>query len=189
MKFLHYCIFKFQFGHIFLHAFMGSGFLHPLTGVDHMVAMISVGAWSAQLGRRYLITVPLAFLVMMCIGGTLGVFNITVPYTESGIVLSVLLLGFAIVVNQTVGRVLAALAVGVFGLCHGYAHGKEIPLQLHVPLYIFGFLVTTLFLHIVGAVGGLLLLEEQRGALYLRAAGGIVFMVGIYLLIKSLLLI
>jgi urease accessory protein len=167
---------------ILLHGFGGGGFLHPLTGIDHMVAMVAVGAWSAQLGGTNVIRVPVAFLTMMCIGGLIGVAATPLPYVQFGVVVSVILLGLAIALNQRVAWILAVLGVGIFGLFHGYSHGREIPQQQHVALYIFGFLITTLGLHVVGAVSGLLLLEHSRGKVYLRRVGVVVFFVGIYLL-------
>jgi urease accessory protein len=165
----------------FLHGFTGSGFLHPLTGLDHMLAMIAVGAWSAQLGGKNLIRVPFIFLIMMSVGGVLGMYGVRVPYVQMNIILSVILLGVAIALNQPIGWMLAAIAVGIFGLSHGYAHGKELPGQAHVIGYVIGFLITTAGLHVIGAAGGLLILEQQRGGIYLRWVGMGVFLLGMYL--------
>ena len=176
-----------QVGHflwVLLHGFAGSGLLHPLTGLDHMMAMIAVGAWSAQLGGKNIIRVPLGFVTVMCIGGVLGVHSAALPFVETGIVFSVILLGLAIAANRRMAAPLAALAVGIFGLCHGYAHGREWPHLQQPSLYITGFLVTTATLHVVGAVGGLLLLERKDGARALRRAGVFVFLVGVYLLVR-----
>jgi urease accessory protein len=168
--------------HLFLlHGFTGNGFLHPLTGMDHMLAMIAVGAWSAQLGKKNLIRVPMAFLLLMGVGGAIGISGVVIPYVQKGILLSDILLGSAIALNQRVGWTLAAIAVGIFGLCHGYAHGNELPRQSHVITYIIGFLITTACLHVIGAVVGLLMLEQPRGIVYLRWAGVGVFLLGTYL--------
>ena len=168
------------------HGFSGSGFLHPLTGIDHLVAMIAVGAWSAQIGGKAIYKVPAAFMIMMCIGGISGIYSININFTEFGIALSVILLGASITINKRVAWYIAAIAVGLFGFCHGYSHGREIPHQHNILLYMFGFLLTTLGLHIVGAVGTLLLLEEKRGKATLSWLGTAAFIIGIYLFLKLL---
>lgn len=169
---------------LWAHGFGGNGFLHPLTGMDHLVAMIAVGAWSAQLGGKAIYRVPASFLVMMCLGGLVGIQKMQVEYTEFGIALSVVLLGLAIAINRKTAWLIAALAVGIFGFCHGYSHGVEIPHQHKVAEYIIGFMVTTLGLHIVGAVGGLLLLEEKNGGTILRIAGVLGTVIGIFFFLK-----
>jgi urease accessory protein len=163
------------------HAFGGSGFLHPLTGPDHLLAMVAVGAWSAQLGGKALWRVPLAFLVMMCLGGITGISQFPLSFVEYGIALSVVLMGLAIAINQRPSWLLAAIAVGLFGFCHGYAHGLEIPKQAHSGIFITGFLITTLGLHIVGAAGGLLLIEEKQGFKTLRFLGAATSLAGVVL--------
>ena len=168
------------------HGFGGSGFLHPLTGIDHLIAMVAVGAWSAQLGGKAIYLVPASFLVMMCLGGLVGIQKIPVGYTEFGIALSVVLLGLAIAINKKIACLIAAMAVGIFGFCHGYSHGVEILYQRKMAEYIIGFMITTLGLHIVGAVSGLLLLEEKNGEAMLRLAGVVGAVVGIFLFLKLL---
>ena len=170
----------------FAHGFGGSGFLHPLTGIDHLMAMIAVGAWSAQLGGKAIFRVPASFLIMMCLGGLIGIKNFHIGYIEFGIALSVVLLGAAIAINKKTAWLFAAMAVGLFGFCHGYSHGAEIPQQQHITAYIIGFLVTTLGLHVAGAVGGLLLLEERNGENILRGLGTVTAAIGIFLLLKLL---
>ncbi len=166
----------------FAHGYAGSGWLHPLTGYDHMIAMIAVGAWSAQLGGKAIWQVPLAFVCSMLVGGVLGFEHVTVPATEYGIALSVLILGLAIMIECRIGVMIAIVGVGLFGICHGYAHGYEIPQNENRIIYVCGFLVTTICLHLVGAVGGLLLLHEKRGRLYLRCCGGVAMLVGSFLI-------
>ena len=109
------------------HGFAGPGWLHPLTGPDHMLAMLAVGAWSAQVGGRAIWIVPSAFVGAMSLGGALGLSGIALPATEMGIALSVLCLGAVIAAESRVANPLAAIAVGLFGLCHGSAHGLEMP--------------------------------------------------------------
>lgn len=164
------------------HGFAGSGWLHPLTGIDHMCAMIAVGAWSAQLGGRAIWAVPTAFVCSMLVGGILGFNQIMLQYTEFGIALSVLLLGLAIALECKFGIYLAILGVGIFGLCHGWAHGYEIPSHENKITYALGFIITTACLHILGVVATLLMLEEKHGHTYLRLCGLTCTIVGTYLL-------
>src|SRR5215210_7377815 len=150
------------------HGFGGSGWLHPLTGSDHMLAMLAVGAWSAQLGKHALFDVPAAFVAAMVFGGTLGFEHVVLPGLELGIALSVVLLGSAIALERRTPLLLAAIGVGLFGMCHGYAHGYDIPSLESTWVYASGFIVTTASLHLIGAVGGMLILERAHGNRWLR---------------------
>jgi len=165
------------------HGFVGSGWLHPLTGIDHMLAMLAVGAWSAQLGKRAVFSVPAAFVAAMLLGGMLGFEHLALPGIELGIALSVVLLGSAIALGHRTSLLLAALGVGLFGICHGYAHGYEIPSLESTWVYALGFLITTACLHLIGAIGGILVLERPRGGRWLRFAGALTATIGCYLLI------
>jgi urease accessory protein len=167
----------------YAHGFGGTGWLHPLTGLDHMLAMVAVGAWSAQLGGRAVYGVPLAFLGAMAIGATLGIVQGGLAGTEFGIALSVLLLGIAIALERRTALWIAAIGVGLFGVCHGYAHGSEMPGSEHVGSYAAGFLITTAGLHLVGAVGALLLLESKWGKRWLGLGGMAIAVVGAYLIL------
>jgi urease accessory protein len=169
----------------YAHGFGGTGWLHPLTGLDHMLAMVAVGAWSAQLGGHAVYIVPLAFLGTVAIGTTLGIMQDGLTGTEFGIALSVLLLGIAIALERRTALWIAAIGVGLFGVCHGYAHGSEMPGSEHIGTYAAGFLITTAGLHLVGAVGGLLLLESQRGKRWLGLAGVTIAVVGAYLVLAG----
>src|SRR3954447_11209333 len=153
------------------HGFGGSGWLHPLTGIDHMLAMIAVGAWSAQIGKHAVFYVPAAFVAAMVFGGALGFEHVVLSGSEGGIALSVVMVGSSIALERRTPVVLAAIGVGLFGICHGYAHGYEIPGAESRWVYASGFLITTACLHLVGAVGGLLILEHVHGNRWLRCAG------------------
>src|SRR6266511_5794642 len=165
------------------HGFVGSGWLHPLTGMDHMLAMLAVGAWSAQLGKRAVFSVPAAFVAAMLLGGMLGFEHLALPGSELGIALSVVLLGSAIALGHRTSLLLAALGVGLFGICHGYAHGYEIPSMESKWAYASGFLITTASLHLIGMAGGTLILEHPHGNRCLRFAGALMATIGFYLLI------
>jgi urease accessory protein len=158
-------------GNAHAHGFAGPGWLHPLTGPDHMLAMLAVGAWSAQIGGRAIYGVPAAFVAAMACGGALGLAGIALPGTEIGIALSVLMLGLAIATRTRLSLVFAMGATCLFGLCHGYAHGLEMPRAADALSYGAGFLATTAALHVFGAVGAMLIMAQQRGALALRLSG------------------
>jgi urease accessory protein len=165
-------------------ASMGSiwaGFLHPLTGLDHLLAMVAVGIWAAQLGGRALWVVPSAFLTMMVAGAALGLADVAFPLVESGITASVFALGLAILCAWKAPRWAAAALVGVFALFHGHAHGAELASGSSVSAFIAGFVIATALLHASGAALGL-----SAGRLFsgnaVRWAGGAVTAGGVALL-------
>lgn len=164
------------------HGFAGNGWMHPLTGLDHMLAMVAVGLWSAQLGGRALGLVPLAFVVAMAVGSVAGFQQWPVPAIEPAIAVSVLALGGAIAMQTRTLWTVACLAALFFGLAHGYAHGAEMPLSADKLGYAAGFLLTTAGLHVAGAVAGLLVLEQPKGRGWLRGGGALVAAVGAALL-------
>lgn len=129
-----------------------SGLVHPLNGIDHLSAMVAVGVYSVQLGGRGVYAVPISFLLAMLIGGVIGFEQYILYYTELGIALSVVLLGMAIGMRSNISLWLAVTGVGVFGICHGYAHGVELPLAEDQVGYAVGFMLTTGILHLLGAV-------------------------------------
>jgi urease accessory protein len=132
------------------------GLAHPLTGLDHLLAMIAIGLWAAQQGGRALWAVPAAFVGAMLSGGMLASSGIALPHVETAIALSVLVLGLLIATRRqwavTAGM---ALAAG-FALFHGYAHGLEMPLAASPAQYGLGFVLATLVLHGLGVAGSLL---------------------------------
>jgi len=166
------------------HGFGTNGLLHPLTGADHILAMVAVGAWSAQMGGKAIYLVPCSFLAMMFLGGITGIEMIAIGKIDWMIALSVILLGLAIYLNKKISLLIASLAVGTFGFCHGYAHGTEIPHAFNAGEYITGFTITTFGLHVIGAVGTLLLLEEKSGPGNLRLLGAVTAFVGACLLVR-----
>ena len=130
-----------------------NGLMHPVFGVDHLLAMLSVGVVSVQLGGHNLWRMPMAFVGAMTIGALLGIGQVVLPGTELGIDLSMLMLGSTILVAHRLTWPWAITAlVGVFGLCHGYAHGLELPRSLSPMLYTLGFVVGTAALHLLGMV-------------------------------------
>lgn len=161
---------------------LGAGVLHPLTGLDHLLAMIAVGAWAAQIGGRARWLVPAAFAGMVAVGGAIGMGGAPIPGMEAAIALSVLLLGGFILLALRPSLALGMTLVGGFALFHGHAHGTELPEAAAPALYAAGFLAATLLLHATG-IGLGLLLPRIAGALALRAGGAAVAATGVLLLV------
>jgi urease accessory protein len=160
---------------------LAQGIAHPLLGLDHLLAMIAVGAWAAQLGGRGLWAVPATFVAMMGAGAGLALGGIAVPAVEFGILGSLLVLGTLVAAAVRLPAALGGVLVGLFALFHGHAHGAEIPEAASITLYILGFVAATALLHGTGAVGALYL--EQGGRRWaLRAGGAGVALVGLLML-------
>ncbi len=126
------------------------GFEHPLGGVDHIVAMIAVGALAARLGGRALIALPVSFLTTMAAGGVAGALGLDLPLVEAGIIASVFILGFAAFVRIPIPALVAVPLVGACAFLHGLAHGMEMPSTASGIAYGTGFLAATGILHLTG---------------------------------------
>jgi urease accessory protein len=126
------------------------GFMHPLGGIDHVLAMVAVGILAAQLGGRALWLVPASFVLTMAAAGLLGMAGVTFPFVEVGIALSVTALGAIIAVRVDLPLAAATAIVAVFAVFHGYAHGADMPETLSGLFYGFGFVAATIALHAVG---------------------------------------
>lgn len=153
------------------------GLLHPLSGLDHICAMIAVGLWAAQMGGRAVWRVPLTFVGVMSLGGMLGVAAVPIPCVEGGIVMSLLVLGVLIAAAVRLPLAASAATVGVFALFHGYAHGAEMPLAASGMEYAAGFVLATALLHSSGIALGLLAKSHGR-AQWLRLAGAAIAVCG-----------
>lgn len=158
-----------------------SGFAHPLHGLDHLLAMLAVGLWAAQLGGRARWAVPAAFVGVMALGGALGMAGVGLPLAGQGIVASVLMLGLLIAAAVRLPLAAGVALVGIFALCHGYAHGAEMPETAAGAVYALGFAGATALLHGCGFGLGVLM---QRGAKagWLRASGVAISAAGVLLL-------
>ena len=163
-----------------------SGLLHPLSGMDHLLAMVSVGLWGAILGRPLLVALPVIFPAMMAGGAILGMVGAPVPPVELGIALSVLMLGMAIAFGLRPPVWLACGMVGVFALFHGYAHGRELPSAADPIGYSAGFVLSTGLLHIAGIAVGTVN-DTRRGALFVKGLGAGIGVTGLYFLARVLL--
>ncbi|MCJ2137357.1 HupE/UreJ family protein [Methylobacterium sp. J-026] len=132
-----------------------AGFLHPLMGADHVLAMVAVGLLAALRGGRALWALPLSFLALMSVGAGLGMAGLVLPYAETGIALSLVVFGLATLVGLRAPVALLAALVGVFAVFHGYAHGAEMPETASGLSFGLGFLAATALLHAAGLGLGL----------------------------------
>jgi urease accessory protein len=154
---------------------------HPVSGLDHVVAMIAVGLWGAQLGMPAIWILPVAFPMMMAIGGMLGLIGMPLPGVEIGIALSAVVLGALVLGRAHLPLAAAVVVVGFFAVFHGHAHGTELPAGQNALLYSLGFVMATGLLHAVGITIGLMQRWDLGGQV-LRGAGGLVLAAGLYFL-------
>lgn len=160
---------------------LAHGFVHPLTGIDHVLAMIAVGVLAAQYGGRALWLVPMSFLVAMAAAGAIGMAGIPVQIVEAGIGLSVVVLGLMIAFQIKPPTLVARVVVGFFALFHGYAHGSEMPGGLAGMSFAAGLLGATALLLGAGVGLGLLLQRRTLSRRLIRAGGGAMALIGIVL--------
>jgi urease accessory protein len=161
------------------------GFLHPLGGLDHVLAMVAVGLYAALLGGRALWLVPATFVTVMALGGALGAAGYALAYPEIGIALSIVVLGLAVALRISVPTLAAMVLAGVFAMFHGHAHGAEMPQDVSGYEYAAGFLAATALLHCAGIALGLGMgkLSELGGRRVAQAAGGAMALAGVALLV------
>jgi urease accessory protein len=158
-----------------------SGLQHPVSGLDHVLAMVAVGLWGAQLGRPALWLLPVSFPMVMAFGGMLGLMGLALPGVEFGIAASAIILGVMVGCEARPPLWVAAVVVGFFAIFHGHAHGAELPPGANALLYSIGFVVATGCLHAVG-IGVGLIHRWPVGKVTLRAAGVAVALGGVYFL-------
>ncbi|MFL6600937.1 MAG: HupE/UreJ family protein [Steroidobacteraceae bacterium] len=161
------------------------GFMHPLSGPDHLLAMICVGLWGAFLGPPLIQVLPIVFPVVMVGGAALGMLAVPVPPVEIGIALSVLVLGGCIALGVRAPVWAASLIVAAFAVLHGYAHGKELPSAADPIGYSAGFTLATGALHVAG-IGIGCLRDRPGGTLALRSLGGLIGATGVWFLCRVL---
>ena len=165
-----------------------SGLVHPVTGLDHVVAMVAVGLWGAVLGTPAIWILPIAFPLIMTIGAVLGILGLSVPAIDLGIALSAIVLGGMVAANARPSLVIAFLLIAFFAIYHGYPHGAALP-DFGVPiLYAAGFVVATGLLHLAGIAFGLLY-RWPSGKVAVRAMGAIIAAIGGYFLLLATALV
>ncbi|MEJ5902015.1 HupE/UreJ family protein [Ochrobactrum teleogrylli] len=166
------------------HGSFAAGFFHPLSGADHILAMVAVGLWASMLGGRALVVVPLSFVGVMLLGFMAALSGITLPYVEPVILTSVIVLGLIVAMAFHASTLTAALVVAFFAFFHGYAHGGEIGSAAFLS-YGVGFALATALLHAAGIGAGLAagrILQGRTGQMIMRAAGGFAALSGLYLM-------
>ena len=164
---------------------LASGFLHPLTGIDHLIAMVAVGIWGAQLGAPAIWVLPITFPLVMAMGGVLGITGVPLPLPEVAIALSALVLGAAVATRLRVPFAAAAVIVGIFALFHGHAHGAELPNAANPLAYGIGFVTATGLLHLCGITIGLAL-RWPIGDKMIRGLDAAIAALGCLFLVRSL---
>jgi urease accessory protein len=162
-----------------------AGFLHPLSGIDHLLAMTAVGLFAAHLGGRALWAVPATFVALMGLGGIFGAAGVSLPFVEDAIALSVLVFGL-VIFSRMAPPVLAAMAlVGIFAIFHGHAHGTEMPVSASWVDYGISFMVATALLHGFGITLGLAIrwFDEPSRRRVMQACGAVIGLIGTGLVI------
>lgn len=154
-----------------------SGFRHPLTGLDHIAAMVAVGLWGATLGATEMWLLPVIFPMVMALGGAMGVLGVPLPAVETCIALSGVMLGLAVALAARPPLAVSAAMVGVFAVFHGHAHGTELPHAANPLTYAVGFVLATGLLHLSG-IGLGLLTRWPWGRAAVRAGGGVIAGIG-----------
>ena len=154
-----------------------TGLEHPWSGLDHVLAMIAVGLWGAQLGNPALWILPVTFPMVMTLGAMMGLLGIPLPGIEVGIAVSAILLGAMVFGEVKPKLYIAAVMVGFFAIFHGHAHGTELPAEQSGLLYSMGFVIATGVLHGIGITIGLIH-RWPAGKLALRGAGAFITAMG-----------
>ena len=156
------------------------GLMHPLTGLDHVLAMVAVGLWAGLVGGNARIAYPMAFVGAMALAGAWGMSGGTLPGVEVGIAFSVIILGAAVALKASPPLAAGTLACGILAIFHGFAHGAELPENTSGLAYAAGFIIATAGLHVAGILlAGAL---AARAPLLARIAGGGLVLAGFALL-------
>jgi urease accessory protein len=155
-----------------------SGFMHPILGWDHVIAMVAVGLWGAFLGWPAIWILPVVFPMVMAFGGVLGVMGVPVPAVETGIAVSAIVLGAMVAAAARPNIRVAAVIVAAFAIFHGHAHGTELPGAANPLAYSVGFVMATGLLHLSGIAFGSLT-QWPAGRVMVRASGGVIALLGV----------
>ena len=161
-----------------------SGLSHPVSGMDHVLAMVAVGLWGAVLGPPAIWVLPVAFPLVMALGGLMGLLGFPLPGVEIGIALSALVLGVMVLAELRPPLWLAAVVVSLFAIFHSHAHGRELPEGTSALLYSLGFVIATGLLHTLGILLGVAH-RWEAGRRLVRTAGGGVALAGVFFLWRA----
>src|SRR4051812_45244140 len=160
------------------HSGFGSGVVHPFQGLDHLLAMVAVGLWAAQLGGRARWMVPLSFVGTLTLGALAGLAGLHLPGAEIGVAASVVMLGLLLFAAVRLPVVASAAVAGLLALCHGYVHAAEIPAGASSVGFIGGMVASTALLHAIG-LGTALAAQSAARPISLRLAGAAVVVLGL----------
>lgn len=163
------------------HGSFFSGFFHPFSGADHVLAMLAVGLLAALLGRRSLVTIPAAFVMLMVAGFGAALIGVQMPFVEPMILASTVVIGLTVAIARPVSPTVIALIVGAFAFFHGHAHGTELADQ-NALVFGVGFGLATILLHALGMGAGIVAKQRTQGTAALRVAGGATALGGMLLL-------
>lgn len=155
-----------------------SGFLHPIIGFDHLVAMVAVGLWGAFLGMPAIWLLPVVFPAVMAVGGAIGISGLPLPGVEVWVAGSAVVLGSCVALAWRAPLWIGTLLVGAFAVFHGHAHGTELPQAANPLAYAIGFVIATGGLHLCGIAFGWLS-RYRWGEYAVRACGGAIAAVGL----------
>lgn len=160
-----------------------SGLTHPFLGTDHLLAIIAVGIVSTLWKGKIIWKIPGTFVALMVVGGLMGMDGVRLPFAETGIALSILLLGTMLAIQKQIPLEIMLMSVALFGMMHGYAHGSELPGAASPLRFGMGFVMATSVLHLAGALIGRMARERQWTIAMMRAAGtGMAVMGGLFLM-------
>jgi urease accessory protein len=162
-----------------------AGFEHPISGLDHVVAMVAVGLWGAQLGQPAIWVLPVTFPLVMAFGGVLGGLGLPIPGIEIGIALSAITLGSMVASAAKPSLWIAGTIVAIFAIFHGYAHGEELPKFANPISYAAGFVIATGSLHVIGIAIGTIN-RWKSGAWILRSGGIGIALIGAFFFVAAL---
>jgi urease accessory protein len=177
---------------VFAHAEKGvaagfvTGFHHPISGWDHIVAMIAVGLWGAELGAPAIWLLPVTFPLMMAVGGFIGLIGIPLPGVEIGIGISALALGVLVALERKLPIPVCMAIVAIFAIFHGYAHGAELKPGTSALAYSLGFVVSTGCLHGIGILIGLIH-TRPVGRMIVRVAGCLIALAGAFFTYRAVM--
>lgn len=162
------------------------GMSHPIVGLDHLLAMLSVGMISSRIGGKAIWQVPSCFVLIMALGCVIGFYGTTNSLIEPIISLSVIVFGALFLVPRFLTYAATFATVAIFALVHGVAHGKEMPIFVLPEIYIAGFMISTIVIHIFGVAIGELINKLPKAVLITQMTGGLLIISGSVLLINTL---
>ena len=159
-----------------------SGFLHPIMGLDHLLAMLGVGMISSRIGKKAIWQVPLCFVAVMAVGCVVGFYSGEIGFLEPVISLSVMIFGFLFLAPRYLSLKATLITVAIFAFAHGVAHGKEMPIFVLPEIYILGFMVSTATIHILGVGIGEIINRLPRSKTIIKYTGLLLVLAGTVLL-------